>query len=257
MKKLSVVTIVLFFLISLATAAWAGSALKRIKSTGVLTVGSTVTGVPATFMDPHSGKIVGIMVDVAQGIANSLGVKLKVVETAWSALIPSLQTHKIDLIAAAMLITPKREKVIDFSEPVYPYCEALIVKATDTKPYKNIQELKGLRMGGQVGTIYVKGMEDRGIKDVKVYNNIGDILMDISDGRLDGAIVDGPVARWLVKTKPQFKVRVVKTYVPVMCGHIGIGVNKQDKDLLAAVNKAIAKMKKDGKIQQILQKWGQ
>jgi polar amino acid transport system substrate-binding protein len=257
MKRLSVITIVLFFLIGLTTAAWAGPGLKRIKSTGVLKVGSTVTGVPATFMDPHTGKIVGIMVDVAQQIADSLGVKLKVVETPWAALIPSLQTQKIDLISAAMLITPKREKVIDFSVPVYRYCEALIVKATDTKPYKSIEELKGLRMGGQVGTVYVKGMEERGIKDVKVYNNIGDIMMDITDGRIDGAIVDGPVAKWLVKTKPQFKVRVVKTYVPVMCGHIGIGVNKQNKDLLAAVNKAVEKMKKDGRIQQILHKWGQ
>ena len=257
MKRLPVILIVLFFVIGLSTAAWAGPALDRIKSAGVLKIGSTVTGVPATFMDTDSGKVVGIMVDVSQGIADYLGVKLEIVETAWAALIPSLQTQKIDLLAAAMLITPQRQEAIDFSVPVYPYCEALVVKTSDTKPYKNIEDLKGLKMGAQVGTIYIKGLEDRGVKDVAVYDNIGDILMEITNGRIDGTIVDGPVAKWLAKSKPQFKVRVVETYVPVLCGDIGIGVNKENKDLLEEVNKAVEKMKKDGKIQQILQKWGQ
>ncbi len=249
--------IVLFLIVGLSGIACAGPALDRIKSAGVLKIGSTVTGVPATFMDTESGKVVGIMVDVSQGVADYLGVKLEVVETPWAALIPSLQTQKIDLLAAAMLITPQRQEAIDFTVPVYPYCEALVVKTSDTKPYKGVEELKGLKTGAQVGTIYIKGMEDRGLKDVAVYDNIGDILMDITNGRIDASIMDGPVAKWLAKSKPQFKVRVVETYVPVLCGDVGIGVNKENKDLLQEVNAAVEKMKKEGKIQQILQKWGQ
>lgn len=257
MKRSWMFATVLVCLFIVSGVADAQTAVEKIKKAGALKIGSTVTGVPATFLDTDSGKIVGIMVDVAQAVANHLGVKLEVVETQWAALIPSLETKKIDLICAAMYITDKRKEVIDFSDPVYPYCEALVVKASDTKEYKGIDEIKGLRIGAQVGTVYAKGLEERGVPDVKIYDNIGDVLMDITQGRIDAGVVDGPVAGYLVKTKPQFKVRMVKSYKPAMCGDIGVGVNKQDKDLLKEVNIVVNKLKQEKKIDQILTKWGQ
>jgi polar amino acid transport system substrate-binding protein len=257
MKRLSVVMIVLFLVFGFSTGAFADQGLDRIKSSGVLKVGSTATGIPTTFMDKQSGKIVGIMVDVSEEVAKYLGVKLEVVETAWSSLIPSLQTQKIDMLAAAMIITPQRQEVVDFSVPVYPYCEALVVKDSDTKPYASLDELTGLKLGAQVGTFYIKSLEERGFKNVAVYDNAGDILTEISNGRIDGGVIDGPIAKWLAKNNPQFKIRVVNTYKPVLCGDIGIGVNKENKDLLQQVNAAVEKMKKEGKVEQILQKWGQ
>ena len=53
--------------------------------------------------------------------------------TPFSALIPSLTSNKIDIISAAMLITPARQEVIDFSDPVFPYPEGMIVKPDDKK----------------------------------------------------------------------------------------------------------------------------
>ncbi len=133
----------------------------------------------------------------------------------------------------------------------------MIVKASDKKAYKTIADLQGLRIGAQVGTIYAKGLEERGIKDVKIYENIGEVMMDITNERLDGSLVDAPVAGYLVKTKPEFKVRIVETYQPVMCGDLGIGIRKEDQELKKEVNKLIAEMKGKGMIKQILNKWGQ
>lgn len=255
MKRASVVGLAWALVLGLTCAAWAGPAVDGIKKAGVLKIASTVTGVPATFMDTKSGKVVGIMVDVGQAIADHLGVKLEVVESPWAALIPSLQANKVNLICAAMYITEERKKVVNFSEPVYPYCEALVVKTTDKKNYVTIEDLKGLTMGAQVGTVYTKGLEAKGIP-VKVYDNIGDILLEISNGRIDGFLGDGPVAKYLVKTKPDFKVRVVESYKPVMCGDIGVGVSKEASDLLAEVNKVVAQLKSSGKMKQILDNWG-
>ena len=255
MKRASVMGLAWVLILGLTCAAWAGPAVDGIKKAGVLKIASTVTGVPATFMDTKSGKVVGIMVDVGQAIADHLGVKLEVVESPWAALIPSLQANKVNLICAAMYITEERKKVVDFSEPVYPYCEALVVKASDKKNYVTIEDLKGLTMGAQVGTVYTKGLEAKGIP-VKVYDNIGDILLEISNGRIDAFLGDGPVAKYLVKTKPDFKVRVVESYKPVMCGDIGVGVSKDASDLLAEVNKVVAQLKASGKIKEILAKWG-
>lgn len=258
MKKRIVLSVLALFLVAAlsAPALAADDAVARIKAAGKLRIGSTVTGVPATFLDTQSGKVVGIMVDVGQAIADHLGVQLEVVETQWSALIPSLDTHKIDLICAAMYITDKRKEVIDFSNPVYPYCEALVVKANDTKDYKRIEDLQGMRVGAQVGTVYTKGLEERGVVNVNIYDNIGDVLLEITNGRIDAFVGDGPVARYLAKTKPEFNVRVVESYEPVMCGQIGVGVNKSDPKLLEEVNKVVEALQKSGRMDEILKKWG-
>ena len=256
-KRIGVAGVAAALVLGLAMAAWAGAALDGIKKEGTLKIASTVTGVPATFMDTKTKQVVGIMVDVGQAIADHLGVKLEVVETPWAALIPSLQAKKVNLICAAMYITEERKKVVDFSQPVYPYCEALVVKASDSKNYTSIEELKGLKVGAQVGTVYVKGLTERGIADVKIYENIGDVLMEITNGRIDAFVGDGPVAGYLVQTKPEFKVRMVTSYKPVMCGDIGVGVSKDDQDLLAEVNKVVERLKSSGKVREILAKWGQ
>lgn len=247
----------LVLMMGLLCPAFGDDSVARVKKTGELVIASTVTGVPTTFMDPKTNEVQGTMIDAAKHIANKLGVKLKVVETPWSALIPSLTGKKVDLICAAMVITEKRKEVIDFSDPIFPYCEAMIVKLSDKKQYKTITDLQGLRIGAQVGTIYAKGLEEKGIKGVKVYENIGEIMMDISNDRLDASIVDAPVAGYLVKTKPEFKVRTVETYQPVMCGDLGIGIRKDDQDLRKEINKIVGEMKEKGMIKDILKKWGQ
>jgi len=251
------IAIGLVFMMRSLCPAFADDSVARIKKAGELVIASTVTGVPTTFLDTKTNEIQGTMIDVAKYIADKLGVKLKVVETPWSALIPSLTGKKVDLICAAMVITEKRKEVIDFSEPIFPYCEAMIVKLSDKKQYKTISDLQGLRIGAQVGTIYAKGLEEKGIKGVKVYENIGEIMMDISNDRLDASIVDAPVAGYLVKTKPEFKVRTVETYQPVMCGDLGIGIRKDDQDLRKEINKIVGEMKEKGMIKDILKKWGQ
>lgn len=251
------VLIGLLLMSGLTLPAFGDDSIARVRKAGELVIGSTVTGVPTTFLDTKTNEIQGTMIDVAKYISEKIGVKLKVEEMPWSALIPSLTGKKIDLICAAMVITEKRKEVIDFSDPIFPYCEAMIVKQSDKKPYKTMTDLQGLRIGAQVGTIYAKGLEERGIKGVKIYENIGEILMDITNERLDGAIVDAPVAGYLVKTKPEFKVRIVETYQPAMCGDLGIGTRKEDQDLKKEINKIVAEMKEKGMIKDILKKWGQ
>ncbi len=258
MKKLWVawgIVFVIFF--SGQNSAMAESAVDRIKKSGVLKIGSTATGVPTTFLDTNTGKISGIMVDVAQAFADHLGVKLEVIETPWASLIPSLQSNKIDLICAAMSITDERKKVIDFSDPIYPYAETLIVKKEDTKPYKGIADIKNLTIGAQVGTVYAKNLEKEGIQNLKIYDNIQDIMREITLGRIDAGVVDGPVAGWLVKTKPEFKVKIAEAYVPAWQTQIGAGINQGDKDLKVEVDKVVQKLHKEGKIKQILTNWGQ
>ena len=100
----------------------------------VLQVGSTPAGIPFTFLDTKTNTIEGVMVDLIKEVARDAGFKVEIEGMQFSTLIPSLTANKIDIIAAAMYITPPRKEVIDFSGPVYTYGEGLIVPKTDGSP---------------------------------------------------------------------------------------------------------------------------
>jgi polar amino acid transport system substrate-binding protein len=219
-------------------------------------VGSTPTGVPFTFMDTKTQTIEGAMVDLISAIGQDQGFNVQVEATPFSALIPSLTSNKIDIISAAMLITPQRKEVIDFSDPVFPYPEGLIVKADDGKAYRSLADLKGETVGAQVGTVYVDFLKKNGdFAEVKTYDSIADIIRDVGLGRIKAGFGDAPIVRYQLSQRKDAGAKVSETYEPKMDGYVGIGVRKGDRDLLAKINAGLAKIKASGKLDEILRKW--
>ena len=103
--------------------------------------GSTPTGMPFTFLDTKTNTIEGVMVDVIKAVGKEAGFEVQIEPMAFSALIGSLTSRRIDLISAAMFITPPRLEVINFSEPVYSYGEGLMVPVADNKEYKTFDDM--------------------------------------------------------------------------------------------------------------------
>src|SRR5437667_9113664 len=158
---------------SFAIAAAFFGALAPAKAQQVLKVGSTPTGIPFTFLDTKTNTIEGVMVDLIKAIASDAGFKVEIEGMQFSTLIPSLTGNKIEIIAAAMYITPPRKEVIDFSGPVYTYGEGLIVPKTDGKAYKEFADLKGETVGAQKGTAFIEPLQQTGVlPEVKMYDNI-------------------------------------------------------------------------------------
>jgi polar amino acid transport system substrate-binding protein len=244
------------FLTLMAAGAAAASA-NPAWAQAVLKVGSTPTGTPFTFLDTKTNSIEGVMVDLIKEIAKESGFKVEVEGMQFSTLIPALTGNKIDLIAAAMYITPSRKEVIDFSDPIYSWGEGLIVPKSDTKEYKGISELKGYVVGAQVGTAYVEPLQKGGIvSEVKIYKTIPDILADVNAGRIQAGFADMPIAAYNIQQGLFPQVRLVKSYEPTISGSAGIGVRKGETELLKKVNAALAKFKTDGTLAKILAKWG-
>ena len=222
----------------------------------VYKVGSTPTGVPFTFLDVKSNTIQGAMVDLITAIGDDAGFKVQVEATPFSALVPSLSGGKIDIISAAMVITEARKQVIDFSEPVFPYPEGMVVKEDDATPYRGLADLKGAVVGAQVGTIYVDFLRNEGqFAEVKTYDSLADLLRDVSLGRVKAGFGDGPILSYQLSQKKDFKVKLVKSYEPKMTGSVGIGVRKGNADLLKKINASLAKLKANGSVNKILAKW--
>jgi len=221
-----------------------------------LRVGSTPTGIPFTFLDTKTNQISGVMVDLIKEIGKDQGFTVEITPMSFSTLITALQANKIDVIAAAMYITPPRLEVVDFSDPIYTYGDGLFVAAKDTKDYKGYEDLKGEVVGAQIGTAYVKPMQDSGMfKEVKVYDSIPDIMRDVNLGRIKAGFADYPIVAYNLSQGGFPESRLAKNYKAAVVGSVGIAVRKGDKATLDKVNAALRKFKTDGTIDRILARW--
>jgi polar amino acid transport system substrate-binding protein len=239
--------------VALGCLAWIVPAAGQ---TPTYNVGSTPTGVPFTFLDVKTNTIQGAMVDLITAIGEDAGFKVSVQATPFSALIPSLTSNKIDIISAAMLITAQRKEVIDFSDPVFPYPEGMVVSVTDNTPYRSLADLKGQVVGAQVGTVYVDFLRKNGeFAEVKVYDSLADILRDVGLGRIKAGFGDAPILKYQIAQNSDFKAKLVPTYEPKMAGSVGIGVRKTDGELLKKINASLAKLNATGTVDKILIKW--
>ncbi|TDT99275.1 MULTISPECIES: ABC transporter substrate-binding protein [Azorhizobium] len=218
-------------------------------------VGVTTTGVPFTFVDTTTQQPTGAMVDLAKAIATEVGLKPTFELTAFSALVPSLSTHKIDVISAGMLATDERRKVVDFSEPVYTYGDAMFV-AADAKDV-TLDDLKGQVVGAQVGTTFADSLKALNIfSEVKLYESIADIMRDVKLGRIKAGFGDQPIIAYQIAKNPGLGVRLVKGYKPLKEGQVALAIAKDNPALLTKVNAAILKLKASGELDKIFAAYG-
>jgi len=244
-------------LVQAATAALVLAAAVPSSAQQVLKVGSTPTGIPFTFLETKTNSIQGVMVDLITEIGKDAGFQVQIEPMQFSALVPSLTSNKIDIISAAMFATSARKEVIDFSEPVYTYGEGLVVPKTDAKNYASQEDLKGEVVGAQVGTAFVDALKKTGLfSEVKVYDTIPDILRDVNAGRLKAGFADLPILAYNLKQGAFGEVRLVDSYKPVTVGTVAIGVRKTDQELLGKINASLTKLKANGAVDKILDKWG-
>ncbi|RDK00889.1 substrate-binding periplasmic protein [Paraburkholderia lacunae] len=248
------------FVKRIAGAAMAGLVIAAtpalVHAAPSYTVGATATGVPFTFLDVKSNSIQGLLVDAITATGKAAGFDVKVEQTTFAALIPSLTTKKIDVISAAMLKTPARQQIVDFSDTVYSYGEGLIVRADDKGNYTSMDDLKGEVVGAQVGTAFVDALNKKGIfKEVRTYDSVADIMRDVALGRIKAGFGDHPIIAYQLQKNPNPQLRLVEGYQPSVKGQLCFVVRKGDNETLEKLNAGLRKIKSDGTLTQIIKKW--
>jgi polar amino acid transport system substrate-binding protein len=238
-------------------ATLAGASVLASAQPAAYNIGATATGIPFTFLDVKNNTIQGMMVDAITLVGKTAGFDAKVQQTVFSALIPSLTSNKIDIISAAMLKTEARQKVVDFSEPVYAYGEGVMVAESDSKTYSTLDDLKGEIVGAQVGTVFLDNLQKKGIyKEVRSYDSVADMARDLSLGRIKAAVGDQPIMTYQVAQKTFKGVKMANGYKSANLGDVCFVVRKGDKETLDRLNKAIAQVKADGSLDAVIKKWG-
>ena len=140
-----------------------------------------------------------------------------------------------------------------------PYAcgEGLVLPSGDAKDHVGFEDLKGKKVGAQIGTRYIDALKASGAPvEVSAYDSLPDILRDVSNGRLDAGIGDYPILAYNLAQGRFPQLRLVKSYKPSVPGPINIAVKQGNAELLAKINTSLANMKKDGRFDTILKKWG-
>lgn len=236
-------------------AATGNDLLSQIKAAGVLKVGLMGTYAPYNFLNENK-EIDGFDADIAKEIAQRLGVKAEFAAQDFSGLIPSLQAKKIDVIISQVTITEDRKQVIDFSQPYITNQVKIIVRENNDSITK-LEDFKGKKIGVGLGTndesyLRNEALPKVGKFEIKTYDDVITSLQDLSAGRID-ATINNIYALKPIVDKNGFKIKAVGE--PIKSDQAAVALRKDNPELLAAIDGALADMKADGTYKTIFVKW--
>ena len=141
-----------FFLVACQSGSnGSQSAVEAIKQKGKLVVATSPDYAPFEFQSLVDGKnqVVGADIDMAQAIADELGVKLEISSMSFDNVLTSLQTGKADLAVAGISATDERKEVFDFSIPYYENKISFLVRKSDVEKYKDLTSLESANIAAQ------------------------------------------------------------------------------------------------------------
>ena len=228
-------------------------ALKMIAA-GAITMSTNAEFEPFEYKD--SDKIVGIDVDIANKVAEKLGLDLKINDVAFDSLVMELQTNKCDFVAAGMTITEDKKKNVDFSEPYFDASQSIIVQKGSA--VKSRTDLNGKTVGVQQGTTGDTYCTDEdGTSDIKVgsikrYNKGADAVTDLINGRIDAVVIDDfPATKFVEKNSD----KIEKLSDALTQEQYAIAVQKGNAALLDQINAVLDELKSSGELDQIIDKY--
>ncbi|HDC9384310.1 TPA: ABC transporter permease subunit [Staphylococcus aureus] len=222
---------------------------EKIKERGELRVGLSADYAPMEFEHTVNGKTeyAGVDIDLAKKIAKDNNLKLKIVNMSFDSLLGALKTVKIDIIISGMTSTPERKKQVDFSDSYMMTKNIMLVKKDKVNDYKDIKDFNNKKVGAQ------KGTEQEKIAQTEIENasitslsRLPDVILALKSGKVEGVVVEKPVAEAYLKQNPKLGISNVKFNEEEK--DTVIAVPKDSPKLLSQINKTIKEVKDKGLI---------
>ena len=205
------------------------------------------------------GKLVGFDIDIANAICKEMKADCTLVTQDFDGMIPGLLAKKIDAVIASMSITEERKRSVDFSEKYYQTPGRFVAKA-DSKLEVTAEGLKGKRIGVQRTSIHDRFASANFPKsEIVRYGKQDDVFLDMTAGRLDGAVVDSiAAAQGFLKTAGGRGYGFIGPVFndPKFFGvGAGIAVRKSDTELRDQLSAAIKAIRSNGAYKKIQDKY--
>jgi polar amino acid transport system substrate-binding protein len=209
---------------------------------------------PMGFRDDKNN-IVGFDVDMAKEAAKRLGMEVEFKPIDWNSKEAELSGKRVDMLWNGLTITEKRKENILFTKAYMENRQIIVVAANS--PIKTKTDLAGKVVGAQDGSSSIEAIEKdtatmKSFKELKKFGDNVAALMDLKTGRLDAVVVDEIVGRYYIAKKPGEYSIIADNFGSE---EYGVGLRKDDKELLGKLQKAMDEMKKDGTSAKISKQW--
>lgn len=239
-----------------AVPALAQDTLAKVKQAGVIVVGVKNDYKPWGFLDP-SGKIIGLEIDLAEEVAQKLGVRLEMVPVIAANRMEFLRQGRIDMVLATMGDTPDRRKQVGMIEPNY-YAGATNVLALKSAGLKDWNDLKNRKVCAVQGAYYNRRVTQLYAPDLVVFPSVPDGLKALQGGNCVAFLFDDTlIVSTLASGDPQWAnyEMPLKSEDPQLWA---IGVRLEDMN--GPFGKLLQDMSTDwhksGKLVELEKKWG-
>jgi len=246
-----------------ATGTPAGSPAAAVPELedGVLQVGSDIAYAPIEFFEEGTQNPKGLDIDLANALAEELGVRAEFVNTGFDGIIGALNASRFDILMSAMTVTEERSKEIDFID-YFSAGTDILVAAGNPKNITGIEDLSGLTVGVQIATIQVDQLKaaNEDLKaggnpeiDVLTFDQNPLAVEQLRTGRADAVIADSPVVANDARLSDG---KLEALGLAIEAAPYGIGVRKESTQLKVAVTDALQALITNGKYGEILKNWG-
>jgi len=254
MKKFFALALSLVMVLGLLTACGGGSSKMTVED-GTLIMATNAEFPPYEYIE--NNEVVGIDAEIAAAIAEKLGLTLKIENMEFDSIISSVKGGKVDIGAAGMTVTPERLEEVNFTTTYATGVQVVIV--TEDSAITSVDDLfvEGANhtIGVQLATtgdLYSTwDIEDEGLGTVDRYNKGADAVMALKSGKVDCVIIDNEPAKAFVAENEGLKILDTEYAVE----DYAIAINKDNADLLEAVDKALNELIADGTVAGIVDKY--
>lgn len=235
----------------------------EIASTGKLRVGSNIQNPPNNFYDQDGKTPIGSEVDLIKAIAAKLGLTAEHSDMAFSSLITSLETGRVDVTMAAMNDTAERQQKIDFVD-YFTSGITIMVQKGNPQGVKSVDDLCGKGIAVNLGSSQEQFAKEQSEKckaegkpevQLSVTDSDTGNQNQLRTGRVAAILNDLPTAVYVSKTAGDGQYFEVVPLAPINGGPYGIGVNKKNPKLAEAIEGALQSLIDDGTYDKILTTW--
>ena len=219
------------------------------KDTWVMAINATFP--PFESIDEGTDNYVGIDIDIANHIAEKMGKTLDIQDMQFSALVPTMQSGRADIIVSGISPTEERKEVLDFTDSYYyPMNSIICAKGSN---YTELSQLEGKTIGVSMGTSYAeiaKSVKDANVSEL---DNTPLVVQDILSGRCDAGIFDATQAAVFVQENEGLEMHIIESEI-TEADTFAIALPKGSEDV-EKVNEILAEMNEDGTMHDILVKY--
>lgn len=233
-----------------------GSDTMQLVTDGTLTIGTSAEYEPFEYME--DGEYKGFDLELAQAIADDLGLELKIENVDFDTIVPGVASGtKYDMGIAAITATPEREKEVSFTDSYYMDDQAIVTMADNTEitgdNYADALNAEGVKIAVQSGsTAEAFAKENFPNAELVPFKNATDCFAAVQSSQANALVTNRSVAAQLVATSFSNE-QVIKQ---ISTGEeYAIAVNKDNTALLDALNDSIAKLTEDGTVDELMTKY--